>query len=392
MADVEDKYGSIEALTGGGNEVGESTTRRRRKPTAISALENKSSTGSMLDKLNQEKMQLQEEVQALKQKGEKADELEKEISHLRSTFEEEMGRLVAEQKSGGEATPIKLTMPITQQQVAFELMTIDPSLIDVSEENERIQKYLDAISLNDILPSIRKHGQQKPGMLRARADGRYELIEGSRRLAAVTMLAKEPYLALVGDVPDADVRELSLIENRHRDVSPYEKAKSYARRIAQGEYKNWEQLGAAHGISDSHINRYKKAAELDDVFITILPSPSDMTLAYAEDISKLLAKDDNKGKLVKEAKNLYELRQRALKEGTDSLDYDSVFRVLKSAIRKKIQNPTKKRPVKYASKDGQTTLKHAVTNSGHVKFEIGGASEEDINRILEQLKKTLKMV
>ncbi len=111
-----------------------------------------------------------------------------------------------------------MTMPVTQQEVVFELQRIDPSKIDVSPENERIQEFLDEISLRDILPSIRKQGQQFPGTVRPKKDGRFELIEGSRRLKAA-VLAKKPYLALVGDVPDADVRELSVIENKHQDVS-----------------------------------------------------------------------------------------------------------------------------------------------------------------------------
>ena len=278
-------------------------------------------------------------------------------------------------------------MPVTKQEVIFELKHVDPSLIDVSPENERIQGFLDEISLQDILPSIKKHRQQKPGTLRPKQGGRFELIEGSRRLAAVK-LANHQYLALVGDVPDADVRELGIIENKHQDVSPYEKAKAYQRQIENGEYENWTQLGAARGISSSHISRYRACVELDELFVRILPSPSDMPLSYGETIAQLKKKgeDDLKSK----AGELLQNRKTAIADKLEVPDAEEVVKLLKSAVRAKSETPKAWKPVIYKSKDGKV-LKHSVTNRGSTKFEISGVDEGQLEKILAFLTSTMKV-
>jgi len=190
--------------------------------------------------------------------------------------------------------------------------------------------------------------QQKPGTLRPKKDGRFELIEGSRRLAAVK-LANQEYLALVGDVPDADVRELGIIENKHKDVSPYEKAKAYQHQIECGEYKNWTQLGAAKGISSSQVLRYRACVELDEVFIRILPSPSDMPLYYGETIDRLKKKGERT--LLGKAQELLDMRKVAISDKTELPDVEEVIKLLKSAVRIKMEEPKTWKPVVYKSKD-----------------------------------------
>ena len=385
MADKKDnKYGDMDELLGSADAAAPAAAPvgRRKRPLspALGAVTGNTKPTRVLDEVTAKK-----------------DQLEKQLLEERAKNEEEKASLVKELEAAkssaaaGEGAPIVLTMPVTKQEVSFLPLTIDPNLIDVSEENERIQDFLDEISLRDILPSIKKHGQQKPGTVRPKANGRYELIEGSRRLAAIKLTGQK-YLALCGDVPDADVRDLSVIENKHRDVSPYEKSKAYQRQLEGGEYSSWQQLGVAKGISDSHINRFKKAAEMDEIFIKILPSPSDMTLAYADNVQRLAALDGaQKDKLFAEADRILGLREGVLEEGGEPLDADNVFKLLKSSVRVKTAGPTKKRPMSYASKDGKVKLKHSITNSGSTKLELAGVDKDKLDKVLDFLKKTLKV-
>jgi len=327
-------------------------------------------------------------IDAVKEKA------EKELQEVTERFEAEKKDLLTQLEQAqsraaeGDTAPIILTMPVTKQEVTFELKTIDPSLIDVSPENERIQELLDEISLQDILPSIRKHGQQKPGTVRPKGDGRYELIEGSRRKAAVSLAGKQ-YLALVGDVPDADVRELSVIENKHKDVSPYEKAMAYQKQIENEEYENWTQLGAAKGISSSHISRYRACVQLDEKYVRILPSPSDMPLSYGETISGLLKK--GKAFLDEKVDDLLELRSKSLTDDVELLDMEQIIKELKSSVRTKSDTPTTKKPVAYKSKDGKLNMKHSISNSGSTKFELQGVPADKLNKIKDYLINTLKL-
>lgn len=372
-----DKYGNIDELLSGADaeEAVDSTPKRSRRPSpALGAMTGDNRPTSVTDGLKAEKQKAEKALEEAQLK------FEKEKADLLLALEEA-------KNTEAEGSPIVLTMPVTKHEIMFELRRVDPSLIDVSPENERIQEFLDEISLQDILPSVKKHGQQKPGTLRPKKDGRFELIEGSRRLAAVK-LAKQEYLALVGDVPDADVRELGIIENKHQDVSPYEKAKAYQKQIERGEFENWTQLGAAKGISSSHISRFRACVELDEVFVRILPSPSDMPLSYGETIALLRKKDDRS--LIAKAEELLDLRKAALRDKLELPDVEEVIKLLKSAVRTKVEEPKAWKPVVYKSKDGKT-LKHSVTNKGATKFEITGVDDSQLEKILSFLTTTLKV-
>lgn len=366
------KYGNVDSLLSEDTAPQEQLPpRRTRVSPAIGAMTGERPT-SVTDSLKEEKRRAEEA-----------------LAEATRMFEEEKRNLLSklEESSSSSGTPIILTMPVTKQEVTFELKRVDPSLIDVSTENERIQEFLDEISLQDILPSIRKHGQQKPGTIRPKPDGRYELIEGSRRLAAVK-IAGSPYLALVGAVPDADVRELGVIENRHQDVSPYEKAKSFERHINSGEFENWTQLGAAKGISSSHISRFRACVQLPEIFVRILPSPSDMPLSYGETISSLLKKDADS--LSAKAEELLNLRQEALKTKSELPDAEMIIKLLKSAVRSKTPKPTAKKPIIYKSKDGKVCIKHSLQrNNGSNKFELSGVDEEKLEKIKGFILSTL---
>lgn len=371
------KYGNIDELLGGG--MGDNsdsvviTPRKRRPSPALGAMAGDSRPTTVTDGLKQEK-----------QAAEKA------LAVATHQFEQEKAQLMsaldaAKNHPNGTA-PIILAMPVTKQEVEFNLRRIDPALIDVSPENERIQMFLDEISLQDILPSIKKHGQQKPGTLRPIAGGRFELIEGSRRLASVK-LAQQDYLALVGEVPDADVRELGIIENRHQDVSPYEKAKAYQKQIIKGEFENWTQLGAAKGISSSHIARYRACAELDELFVRILPSPSDMPLSYGETISQLVKKSE--GALRLKATELLTLRKAALRDKSELPDAEELIKSLKSAVRMKVETPKTWRPVVYQTKDGGQSIKHSLSSKGTTKFELAGLTEVQLEKALTFLRQLI---
>lgn len=373
--DVEAMLGEDEAES---REVLPEKPQRIRRPSpAIASLNNQNNTTSVTDGLKIEKKKI-----------------EKTLEKERKKFEEETSKLLEEleeaksEQNGGKS--IVLTMPVTKQDVSFELCRIDPAFIDVSPLNERRQEFLDELSLQDILPSIRKNKQQKPGTLRPKQDGRYELIEGSRRLAAVK-IAEQEYLGLVGNVPDADVYALSVIENKHKDVSPYEKSLAFQRLLETQEYDSWNQIGAVNGISSSHIARYKACTELDEIFVRILPCPSDMPLNYGETI-RLLRKQ-NESELLSKAEELLTRRGEAAdkKDSGGLLDIDGIIKELKKSVRVKAKQPKTWQPVIYKSKDAKVVLKHSVSSAGSTKFEISGANTERVSQALEYLKGALKV-
>ena len=85
----------------------------------------------------------------------------------------------------------------------------------------------------ELARSIREQGVIQPVLVRMVDNDRYELIAGERRLRAVKSLGLTEIPAIVRRVADADVLEMSIIENIQREeLNALEEAKAY-RRLAQ---------------------------------------------------------------------------------------------------------------------------------------------------------------
>ncbi len=86
-------------------------------------------------------------------------------------------------------------------------------------------------SLQELAQSIREHGILQPLLVR-RANGRFELIAGERRLRAAQLAGLETVPVTVRDVDDRALLELALIENIQReDLNAIEQARAYRRLV-----------------------------------------------------------------------------------------------------------------------------------------------------------------
>jgi len=90
--------------------------------------------------------------------------------------------------------------------------------------------------LNELVNSIKEKGVVQPILVRRAADG-YELIAGERRLRAVKSLGVEKIPAIVKNIQDVDMLEISLIENIQREgLNPIEEAHAFQRFITEFEF------------------------------------------------------------------------------------------------------------------------------------------------------------
>jgi len=109
-------------------------------------------------------------------------------------------------------------------------------VLQISIAEVRTNKYqprleFDQEKLKDLMNSIREKGVVQPVLVRKTPSG-YELIAGERRLRAVKNLGIEKIPAIVKDVTDVDMLELSLIENIQREgLNPMEEAHAFQRFI-----------------------------------------------------------------------------------------------------------------------------------------------------------------
>ena len=96
---------------------------------------------------------------------------------------------------------------------------------DIFPNPHQPRKTFDENALNDLANSIREHGVISPIVVNKDADGKYMIIAGERRYRAAIRAGLEKIPAIVRDLSDKEVQEISLIENLQReDLNPIEAA------------------------------------------------------------------------------------------------------------------------------------------------------------------------
>lgn len=106
--------------------------------------------------------------------------------------------------------------------------------------------------LNDLINSIREKGVVQPVLVR-KIEGGYELIAGERRLRAVKNLGIEKIPAIMKNVNDVDMLEISLIENIQREeLNPIEEANSFQKLISDFNFTQ-DRIAKALGKDRSTI-------------------------------------------------------------------------------------------------------------------------------------------
>ena len=102
--------------------------------------------------------------------------------------------------------------------------------VDRIERNpDQPRTAFDEEQLGELAASIAVHGVIQPLVVRALADGSYQLIAGERRLRAARLAGLDAVPAVVRDAPEGESSlELALIENLQReDLNPIETALAY---------------------------------------------------------------------------------------------------------------------------------------------------------------------
>lgn len=110
-----------------------------------------------------------------------------------------------------------------------QVLQIPAGLIKTNKYQPRLE--FNREKLEELINSIKEKGVIQPVLVRKTPDG-YELIAGERRLRAVKAIGIEKIPAIVKNVTDLDMLELSLIENIQReDLNPIEEALSFQKFI-----------------------------------------------------------------------------------------------------------------------------------------------------------------
>lgn len=148
--------------------------------------------------------------------------------------------------------PAKIAPPQADDGPRFVPIPIDE--IDPSAFQARTAFVADG--LDDLVESIRECGVINPLTLREKADGRYEIICGERRLRAARVLKMREVPGFVVHASDLQARITSLAENFQReDLNPLDKANGLIALRQELAAESWCTVARRVGLSKGRISQ-----------------------------------------------------------------------------------------------------------------------------------------
>lgn len=252
----------------------------------------------------------------------------------------------------------------------------NPSCIDINliKSNEKQpRKYFDDVKIAELAQSIKEHGIIQPIILNKK-DDYYTIVAGERRWRASKLLGLKEVPAIVMDLSDKDILEISLIENIQRqDLNPIEEALAYQKLLSDFNLTQ-EELSKRVGKSRVAISNTIRLTALCDTVKQYL-------------IDEVITEGHGRALLaIEDPKLQSEIAQKVIDE---KLSVRELERLIKSfKFDKKTREKT--REINPYYKDVTERLQNYfgtkvnISNKNNKgKIEIEYYSDEDLQRILE---------
>lgn len=150
---------------------------------------------------------------------------------------------------------------------ATEVRLLDVSSVDQWSGNPR--GAVARADVEDILDSVRVQGVLQPIVVRGKSDakfegdGRWEVIDGARRLVASIETGYSKIPAVVRQLDDVQATELALVSNSNRrPPHPLRESRAYARLVQDGGLSPAE-IAHRLGVTPRHVARRLALASMD---------------------------------------------------------------------------------------------------------------------------------
>ena len=253
------------------------------------------------------------------------------------------------------------------------IIKIKISDIEVNEKQPR--KFFDNNKLKELAESIKEHGIIQPLILKKEAKG-YSIIAGERRFRAAKIAQLEEVPAVLMDVSDEKLLQISIIENIQReDLNPIEEGLAYERLLKEYSLTQ-EELSKTIGKSRTNITNTMRLLKLDD-----------RVKEYV--IEGVISEGHGRAILPLEDDIQYEVAQKII---DNSISVRETEKLVKKILNEAVEEKTSERrkPLNPYYKDVRDKLQdyfgtkvnlNSSKNKG--KIEIEYYSEEDLQRILD---------
>lgn len=220
-------------------------------------------------------------------------------------------------------------------------------------------------SLKELSDSILEHGVFTPIIVRKSLSG-YELIAGERRLKASKLANQETIPAIVVEIDDKEMMEVSLLENIQReDLNIIEEARGYEQILNRLNYTQ-EDLAKRIGKSRPHITNILRLLKLPNSIVKLLEEDK-ISFGHARALLNIEDKDYQEF-----------LANEIVSKGLS-------VREVEAYTKKKVKNKTNNTFNPYLD-DVRKTLERKYSTSVKITnktITISYNGNDDLNRILE---------
>ncbi|MGM8251674.1 ParB/RepB/Spo0J family partition protein [Clostridium perfringens] len=252
---------------------------------------------------------------------------------------------------------------------------INIELKDIKANKKQPRKFFDNNKLNELAESVKEHGIIQPLILKKEEKG-YSIIAGERRYRAAKIAELTEVPALIMDISDEKLLQVSLIENIQReDLNPIEEGLAYERLLKEFALTQ-EELSKTMGKSRTTITNTMRLLKLDD-----------RVKEYV--MEGVISEGHGRAILPLENEAQYEIAQKII---DNSLSVREAEKLVKKILNDAVEEKTSERrkPLNPYYKDVRDRLQdHFGTkvnlnaNKNKGKIEIEYYSEEDLQRILD---------
>lgn len=247
------------------------------------------------------------------------------------------------------------------------------SLNLIKNNDEQPRKVFDDEKIAELAQSIKEHGIIQPIILNKK-DNYYVIVAGERRWRAAKMLGLKEVPAIVMELTDKDILEVSLIENIQRqDLNPIEEALAYKKLLSDFDLTQ-EELSKRVGKSRVAISNIIRLTGLSDTVKQYL-------------IDEVITEGHGRALLaIEDSKVQCEIAQKVIDEKLSVRELERLIKFLKTEKKPK----EKTRELNPYYKDVTERLQNYFgtkvnisnkNNKGRIEIEY--YSDEDLQRILE---------
>ena len=193
------------------------------------------------------------------------------------------------------------------------IVSVDPFRVCMWSLHDRCDEHVNEETCKAEIGSFEKHGQLVPALgrtLRGDPDHDVELIYGARRLFVARHLNMQ-LLVELREISDREALVAMDIENRQRvDISPYERAMSYARWLSRGYFGSQDEIARSLKISSTRVSRLLRLARLPSVILNAFANPNEIREAWGLHIMDMLDDPRTRQRTIQAARALGAQNQR----------------------------------------------------------------------------------